>query len=85
MLPEPFHPPHTVLAACLTTLTTRAPADFHGLTVPEVLQQGNHVEIRRWRRQRAIEKTFRNRPELLDKAHLSADDKHFLRTLQANL
>jgi tRNA (guanine37-N1)-methyltransferase len=57
------------------------PADFHGLIVPEVLQQGNHVEIRRWRRQRALEKTFRNRPELLTHASLSEEDRRFLATL----
>src|SRR6266404_5912448 len=38
------------------------PADFRGLQVPEVLVSGNHEEIRRWRRQTALEKTVRNRP-----------------------
>jgi tRNA (guanine37-N1)-methyltransferase len=33
--------------------------------VPEVLLGGNHEEIRRWRRERALEKTQRNRPDLL--------------------
>ena len=41
------------------------PADFRGLRVPEVLLSGNHAEIRRWRRQAAIEKTARLRPDLL--------------------
>jgi len=41
------------------------PQLFRGWDVPEVLMSGNHEEIRRWRRQRAIEKTLRNRPELL--------------------
>ena len=41
------------------------PADFRGMTVPEVLLNGDHQEIRRWRRQRALEKTLRNRPDLL--------------------
>jgi tRNA (guanine37-N1)-methyltransferase len=44
------------------------PAEFRGWTVPEVLLGGNHEEIRRWRLQRALEKTRRNRPDLLDKA-----------------
>jgi tRNA (guanine37-N1)-methyltransferase len=34
--------------------------------VPDVLMSGNHEEIRRWRRQKALEKTRRNRPDLLD-------------------
>jgi tRNA (guanine37-N1)-methyltransferase len=41
------------------------PAEFRGWPVPEVLLGGNHEEIRRWRRDRALEKTQRNRPDLL--------------------
>jgi tRNA (guanine37-N1)-methyltransferase len=41
------------------------PADFRGWTVPEILIGGNHEEIRRWRRRMALEKTRRNRPDLL--------------------
>jgi tRNA (guanine37-N1)-methyltransferase len=41
------------------------PADFRGWTVPEVLLSGNHEEIRRWRQRLALEKTRRNRPDLL--------------------
>jgi tRNA (guanine37-N1)-methyltransferase len=41
------------------------PAEFRGWQVPEVLLGGNHEEIRRWRRERALEKTRRNRPDLL--------------------
>jgi tRNA (guanine37-N1)-methyltransferase len=57
------------------------PADFRGLPVPEVLQQGDHVAIRRWRRERALEKTFRNRPDLLERAPLTAEDRAYLRSL----
>jgi tRNA (guanine37-N1)-methyltransferase len=42
------------------------PPSFRGWDVPEVLLGGNHEEIRRWRRARALEKTQRNRPDLLD-------------------
>ena len=41
------------------------PAEFRGWNVPEVLLGGNHEEIRRWRLQQALEKTRRNRPDLL--------------------
>jgi tRNA (guanine37-N1)-methyltransferase len=41
------------------------PADFRGYSVPEVLLSGNHEEIRRWRQRVALEKTRRNRPDLL--------------------
>jgi len=42
------------------------PPSFRGWGVPEVLLGGNHEEILRWRRARALEKTQRNRPDLLD-------------------
>jgi tRNA (guanine37-N1)-methyltransferase len=54
------------------------PADFRGLQVPEVLVSGNHEEIRRWRRRTALEKTVRNRPDLLDCAALGDEDKELL-------
>jgi tRNA (guanine37-N1)-methyltransferase len=41
------------------------PTEFSGLTVPEVLLTGNHGEIARWRREAALQKTQRNRPDLL--------------------
>ncbi len=41
------------------------PQTFRGWDVPEVLVGGNHEEIRRWRREKALEKTRRNRPDLL--------------------
>lgn len=41
------------------------PADFRGWHVPEVLISGNHAEVARWRRAAAIEKTRRNRPDLM--------------------
>jgi tRNA (guanine37-N1)-methyltransferase len=54
------------------------PAEFRGMAVPEALFSGNHEEIRRWRRQRALEKTLRNRPDLLEGAVLSEEDKQVL-------
>jgi tRNA (guanine37-N1)-methyltransferase len=41
------------------------PTEFAGLTVPDVLLTGNHAEIARWRSEAALEKTKRNRPDLL--------------------
>ena len=40
------------------------PREFRGMEVPEVLVSGNHAEIERWRRQAALDKTTRNRPDL---------------------
>lgn len=40
------------------------PAEFRGMNVPDVLLNGNHAEIEKWRREMALEKTKRNRPDL---------------------
>ena len=57
------------------------PAEFRGWPVPEVLLNGNHEEIRHWRRRKVLEKTFRNRPELLRQVRLSKEDQELLREL----
>jgi tRNA (guanine37-N1)-methyltransferase len=54
------------------------PAEFRGIKVPDVLMSGNHEDIRRWRRRSALEKTLHNRPDLLDQAELSQQDKEWL-------
>jgi tRNA (guanine37-N1)-methyltransferase len=43
------------------------PPDFRGMKVPEVLLSGNHAEIARWRKEAALEKTRRKRPDLLNR------------------
>jgi tRNA (guanine37-N1)-methyltransferase len=58
------------------------PAEFRGIAVPEALMSGNHERIRRWRRQRALEKTLRNRPDLLEGAMLSQEDQEFLAAIK---
>jgi tRNA (guanine37-N1)-methyltransferase len=55
------------------------PAKFRDWEVPPVLLSGNHEEIRRWRRRAALEKTLRYRPELLERAELSQEDRELLR------
>src|SRR5437660_9145575 len=45
------------------------PADFRGWKVPDVLLSGDHEEIRRWRERLALEKTLRNRPDLLSRTN----------------
>jgi tRNA (guanine37-N1)-methyltransferase len=58
------------------------PAEFHGMNVPEVLLGGNHEEIRRWRHQRALEKTLHNRPDLLEGAQLSDEDNKLIAAIR---
>jgi tRNA (guanine37-N1)-methyltransferase len=57
------------------------PAEFQGLTAPEVLLNGDHGEIRRWRREQQLRKTLANRPDLLEGAALSEEDKRLLAAL----
>jgi tRNA (guanine37-N1)-methyltransferase len=61
------------------------PAEFRGMTVPEVLINGNHQEIRRWRREQAMKKTLRNRPDLMEDVDLSKEDKKILERVKVRL
>ena len=54
------------------------PAEWRGRCVPEVLTTGHHANIERWRREQALLCTLRSRPDLLEKAKLTAQDKLFL-------
>jgi tRNA (guanine37-N1)-methyltransferase len=58
------------------------PADFCGMPVPEVLVNGNHDQIRRWRRRTALAKTLRNRPDLIEHATLTEEDKELLQEIR---
>ncbi|WP_214826933.1 tRNA (guanosine(37)-N1)-methyltransferase TrmD [Exiguobacterium algae] len=58
------------------------PADFRGLKVPDVLLSGNHAKIETWRREQSLERTYRRRPELLDRIELRDSDKKFLESLR---
>jgi tRNA (guanine37-N1)-methyltransferase len=61
------------------------PAEFRGMQVPEVLVNGDHDEIRKWRRRSALQKTLRNRPDLLREAELSKEDRKLLAEIEAEL
>ena len=58
------------------------PAEFRGLAVPEVLAGGDHAAIRKWRRERALEKTLRNRPDLLEEAELLWEEQQMIEKLK---
>jgi tRNA (guanine37-N1)-methyltransferase len=51
------------------------PAEYRGMAVPEILVSGHHAEIAKWRRRQSIIRTARRRPELLDNATLTADER----------
>ena len=62
------------------------PAEFAGLKAPDVLLNGDHQQIRRWRREQQLRKTLRNRPDLIERARhanaLSQSDLAFLDQLR---
>lgn len=57
------------------------PEEFHGRRVPDVLLSGHHAKIEEWRRQKSIERTLANRPELLKDANLSKKEVKYLDAL----
>ncbi len=58
------------------------PAEFRGMQVPAVLVNGDHDEIRKWRRRSALRKTLRNRPDLLRDVELSKEDQKLLAEIE---
>jgi tRNA (guanine37-N1)-methyltransferase len=54
------------------------PAEFRGLSAPQVLLSGNHEEIRLWRRREALRRTLRRRPDLVSAARLTEEDRRLL-------
>jgi len=58
------------------------PASYRGWSVPEVLLSGNHAQIANWRREQAVQRTCKRRPELLDKAELSSEEKRLVQKLR---
>lgn len=58
------------------------PEVFEGIKVPEVLQSGHHKNIDNWRREEALRVTFKKRPELLEKANLTEEEKNILEKIK---
>jgi len=59
------------------------PANYCGMSVPEVLLSGDHARIANWRREQQLKRTFERRPELLETAVLTDRDQKFLHRLRA--
>ena len=58
------------------------PRDLDGMAVPDVLLNGDHAKIRRWRRRESLAATLRYRPDLLESAGLTAEDRKMLKELE---
>lgn len=60
------------------------PAEFEGMEVPAILKSGHHKNIEKWRKQQSLIRTLHKRPELLEKAILSKEEKRFLKDYRSN-
>ena len=58
------------------------PREFEGLTVPDILLSGDHAKIAKWRREKSLEITLKNRPDLLQTAELTEEDKKYIESLK---
>ncbi len=54
------------------------PPEFRGMSVPEVLVEGDHAQVRRWRRKMSLRRTLLRRPDLLARARLDDHDRELL-------
>jgi tRNA (guanine37-N1)-methyltransferase len=61
------------------------PTEFRGWKVPDILLSGDHGKIEKWRREQALLRTFKKRPDMLEKAGLSKEDKKFVEDLKSKL
>ena len=57
------------------------PAEWRGREVPEVLLSGHHANVDKWRREQSLMRTLERRPDMLEKAELTKNDKSFLSSL----
>ncbi len=60
------------------------PATFRGEGIPDILTSGDHARVARWRREQALLRTWLRRPDLLNSAPLSDQDREFLARLRAS-
>lgn len=58
------------------------PYEWHGRSVPDVLLTGHHANVDKWRRQKSLERTLLRRPDMLENARLTDEDKKYLHKLK---
>ena len=58
------------------------PAEFRGWRVPEILLSGDHGKIEKWRREQALTRTLKKRPDMLEKAELNEKDRKFIASIK---
>ena len=58
------------------------PSSWNGRDVPEILLSGHHAKVDEWRRQKSLERTYKRRPDMLERAKLDKKDEAFLSKLE---
>jgi tRNA (guanine37-N1)-methyltransferase len=61
------------------------PSEFRGWKVPDVLLSGDHGKIESWRREQALTRTFKKRPDMIEKAELSKEDQKIVERLKSQV
>jgi tRNA (guanine37-N1)-methyltransferase len=82
VIAEASHADDSFAAGLLEYPQYTRPEAFRELPVPSVLLSGNHGEVDRWRRREALRRTLERRPDLLESAPLSGDDRRVLQELR---
>ncbi len=59
------------------------PPEFRGWKAPDILLSGDHAKIEKWRREQALLRTFKKRPDMLEKTELSKNDRKFIESLKS--
>ena len=77
----PSHAGDSITTGLLQHPLYTRPAEYRGMSAPEVLLSGHHAEIERWRRRKSLERTLARRPEMLADAPLTAEDLKHLASL----
>jgi tRNA (guanine37-N1)-methyltransferase len=60
------------------------PADFRGWTIPPILVSGHHAQVEGWRRREALRRTLERRPDLLESAELTSEERKWLNEMMRN-
>lgn len=60
------------------------PVDYKGMTVPEILMNGNHKRIGEWRHKESLRRTYKRRPDMLKKRNLSKEEEEWIKEFEAD-
>lgn len=59
------------------------PAVWNNISIPEILLSGHHANIEKWKREQSLKNTYNKRPDMLERAELTKEDKIFIEKLKS--